>query len=125
MHSMRAHMDAMPYQHPFTCFLTDSSRIHARAPDTQPPHRAHLLPLLCPAGNDGGEAELAAVHTAADQIQDSCEGLMRHLLQLSSGVEGEEGGLRVAVAAWLRDAGQIEWLAPPMLSAGIFQPGFE
>jgi hypothetical protein len=66
------------------------------------------------AGNVGGDSELAAVLAVAEEIEQSCAGLLRHLLALRDAAP-PGAGLREALAEWVRQADAIEWLVPPML----------
>ena len=50
----------------------------------------------------------------AEEIEQSCAGLLRHLLALRDAAP-PGAGLREALAEWVRQADAIEWLVPPML----------
>lgn len=73
-----------------------------------------------PAGNVGGEEELAAVRQAAADIQAAAEGFADFLAAVAQRAgEGGEGGegqrLGDALLAAVREMEQMDWMVPPML----------
>jgi protein-tyrosine-phosphatase len=67
-------------------------------------------------GNPGGPAQAAAVRDAAGAVVAGVDGLVAWLAALDAEARASGTPLRAALRAALGEAGEIAWLAPPMLA---------